>query len=104
MALTRPSTPPRKLVIAVSHRTTGKGAHQDNIKQLPLRNSSLESIYRDAPIPRDLNCMAVLLENLDRQLLVDKLPSARRMSNTTSFGAETELTVLDSKAEISADE
>lgn len=60
-------------MIPLSHGTRKKGAHQDDIKRLPLRDSSLESIYRQTPILRDLDRMSVLLKYLDRQLLVDEV-------------------------------
>ncbi len=48
-------------------------AHKNDVEWLPLCNSTLESINGQASILRNLNSMAILLEYLHGQFLVDQV-------------------------------
>jgi hypothetical protein len=73
-------------------------------KGLFLLNPALEGINRKTIILRNPNQCPYFSKILTVSFWLTKLSSARRMSNVTSLGAETGLTVFDSRAEMRADD
>jgi hypothetical protein len=58
--------------LGIAERTTKK-TNQDDIERLILRHPRLERIHRQTSILRNLNDMAILLEDLHSELLVDEV-------------------------------